>query len=71
MIAPSVHRIAHQVEIEAWRLVPPTKRWITMANNVVCPAHRQAHDQTVPANLRFTVRSMDWDRRHRGVGPCT
>ncbi|MGW1275492.1 hypothetical protein ACWD4V_00850 [Streptomyces tsukubensis] len=71
MIAPDVRRVAHQVEIEARRLAPPTKRWVTMADDAVRPTHRQAHGQTVPANLRFTVRSMDWDRKHRGVGQNT
>lgn len=30
MLAPAVQRIAQQVEIEAKRLAPPTKRWVTM-----------------------------------------
>lgn len=71
MIAPHVQRIAHQVEVEAKRLAPPTKRWVTMADSRVRPTHIQAQGQVVPDNLRFTINSMDWDRRHRGVGANT
>ncbi|WP_370419010.1 hypothetical protein AB8O64_11185 [Streptomyces sp. QH1-20] len=68
MIAPHVQRIAYQVEVEAKRLAPPTKRWVTMADDKVRPTHMQAQGQVVPGNLRFTINSMDWDRKHRGVG---
>ncbi|MFI1012666.1 phage minor head protein [Streptomyces sp. NPDC020965] len=71
MVAPHIRRVAHQVEIEARRLAPPTKRWVTMADDKVRPTHRQAHGQVVPGNLRFAINSMEWDRRHRGVGPST
>ncbi|MFD3514909.1 hypothetical protein [Streptomyces sp. NPDC058657] len=71
MIAPHVQRIAHQVEVEARRLAPPTKRWVTVADDQVRPTHVQAHGQVVPGNLRFTLNSMDWDRKHRGVGANT
>ncbi|MFI6686605.1 hypothetical protein [Streptomyces sp. NPDC050485] len=71
MIAPHVQRIAHQVEVEAKRLAPPTKRWITVADEQVRPTHAAAQGQIVPGNLRFTVNSMDWDRRHRGAGQST
>ncbi|WP_413100911.1 hypothetical protein [Streptomyces sp. Inha503] len=71
MITPYVQRIAHQVEVEAKRLAPPTKQWVTMADDKVRPAHLQAQGQVVPGNLRFKVNSMDWDRKHRGAGPNT
>ncbi|MFE0058661.1 hypothetical protein [Streptomyces sp. NPDC059003] len=71
MIAPHVQRIAHQVEVEARRLAPPTKRWVTRADDKVRPTHAEAEGQTVPDNLRFTINSMAWDREHRGVGPNT
>ncbi|MGG2460125.1 hypothetical protein ACO0M4_09945 [Streptomyces sp. RGM 3693] len=71
MIAPHIQRIAHQVEIEAKRLAPPTKQWVTVADDKVRPTHNRAQGQVVPDNLRFTINSMDWDRRHRGVGPLT
>ncbi|WP_031102308.1 hypothetical protein [Streptomyces sp. NRRL S-146] len=71
MISPHVQRIAHQVEIEAKRLAPPTKRWVTVADDEVRPTHVRAQGQVVPGNLRFTINSMDWDRKHRGVGPST
>ncbi|PNG22429.1 hypothetical protein [Streptomyces cahuitamycinicus] len=71
MVAPHVHRIARQVQFEAQRLAPPTKRWVTMGDDRVRPTHVKAQGQVVPGNLRFAINSMDWDRRHRGVGPKT
>ncbi|MFI1201611.1 hypothetical protein ACH4VR_19530 [Streptomyces sp. NPDC020883] len=71
MVALDIQRVAHQVEVEAKRMAPPTKRWVTAADDNVRPTHMQAQGQLVPGNLRFTVNSMDWDRNHRGVGPNT
>lgn len=71
MIAPHVHEIAREVEREAKRLAPATKRWVTVADDKVRPTHAAAHGQEKPANLRFEINSMDWDRRHRGVGALT
>jgi hypothetical protein len=71
MIAPYVQRIAHQVEIEAKRLAPPTKRWVTVGDDKVRPTHVAAQGQEVPGNLRFSINSMEWDIKHRGVGPKT
>ncbi|MEV8344548.1 hypothetical protein [Streptomyces niveus] len=71
MVAPAVHRIARQVEVEAKRLAPPVKRWVTVGDNRVRPTHIAAQGQEVPGNLRFAINSMDWDRRHRGVGDKT
>ncbi|MFJ4988740.1 hypothetical protein ACIP9H_33690 [Streptomyces sp. NPDC088732] len=71
MLAPHVYRIAQQVEVEAKRLAPPVKRWVTMADDRVRPTHVQAQGQEVPGNLRFEINSMSWDRRHRGLGKYT
>ncbi|MFF1600828.1 hypothetical protein ACFVYV_25520 [Streptomyces mirabilis] len=71
MLAPYVQRIAHQVEIEAKRLAPPTKRWVTVGDDRVRPTHVAAQGQEVPGNLRFTINSMRWDMEHRGLGPST
>ncbi|MFG2408749.1 hypothetical protein ACGFR8_31285 [Streptomyces brevispora] len=71
IVAPAVHRIAQKVEVEAKRLAPPTKRWVTMGDDRVRPTHVAAQGQVVPGNLRFTINSMDWDRKHRGVGAST
>ncbi|MCG8971746.1 phage head morphogenesis protein [Streptomyces sp. CL12-4] len=71
MLAPAVQRIAHQVEVEAKRLAPPTKRWVTVGDDKVRPTHVNAQGQVVPGNLRFTLDSMQWDIKHRGVGPHT
>ncbi|MFJ4880065.1 hypothetical protein ACIP93_33325 [Streptomyces sp. NPDC088745] len=71
MLAPDVRRIAHQVEIEAKRLAPPTKRWVTVGDDRVRPTHIAANGQEVPGNLRFKLNSMRWDIEHRGVGAHT
>ncbi|MFK0290739.1 hypothetical protein ACIQU6_09705 [Streptomyces sp. NPDC090442] len=71
MVTPDIQRIARQVEAEAKRLAPPTKRWVTVADDNVRPTHMQVQGQLVPDNLRFTINSMDWDRKHRGIGPNT
>ncbi|MEU7228930.1 hypothetical protein [Streptomyces chrestomyceticus] len=71
LIAPKLHEIARQVERQAKVFAPPTKKWITVADDKVRPTHLAAHDQEVPDNLRFKIISMDWDRRHRGVGEFT
>ncbi|CAM5235595.1 hypothetical protein [Streptomyces griseomycini] len=71
MLAPAVRRIAVQVEVEAKRLAPPTKRWVTVGDNRVRPTHVAAQGQVVPGNLRFKINSMDWDMKHRGLGEHT
>jgi hypothetical protein len=71
MLAPAVQRIAHQVELEAKRLAPPTKKWVTVGDDHVRPTHVTANSQEVPGNLRFKVNSMRWDIEHRGVGTHT
>ncbi|MFD7830701.1 hypothetical protein [Streptomyces sp. MJM8645] len=71
MVAPEVGRIADQVADRARRLAPPTKQWVTVADDRVRHTHVQTEGQSVPNNLRFKVPSMDWDRKHRGVGEYT
>ncbi|MEU5978433.1 hypothetical protein [Streptomyces sp. NPDC047315] len=71
MLAPAVQRIARQVEIEAKRFAPPTKRWVTVGDDRVRPTHVEANGQEIPENLRFKLDSMQWDIEHRGVGAHT
>ncbi|MER6109381.1 hypothetical protein [Streptomyces hirsutus] len=71
MLAPAVRQIAVRVEVEAKRLAPPTKQWVTVGDDRVRPTHVKAQGQVVPGNLRFKINSMDWDKRHRGVGEYT
>lgn len=71
MVAPEVRRIGERVEAHAKALAPPTKKWVTMADDRVRRTHVSTNDQVVPNNLRFEVPSMDWDRKHRGLGPTT
>ncbi|MFD3815114.1 hypothetical protein ACFWRZ_08610 [Streptomyces rubiginosohelvolus] len=71
LIAPHIHEIGREVERQAKVFAPPTKRWITVADDHVRPTHVAAHGQEVPDNLRFKINSMKWDRDHRGVGALT
>ncbi|RSS97253.1 hypothetical protein EF903_01660 [Streptomyces sp. WAC05292] len=71
LIAPKIYEIAREVERQAKVFAPPTKKWVTVADDKVRPTHIAAHGQEVPANLRFKINSMQWDRDHRGVGPLT
>jgi hypothetical protein len=71
LIAPQVEEIAREVERQAKVFAPPTKKWITVADDKVRPTHIAAHGQEVPDNLRFKINSMQWDREHRGVGALT
>jgi len=71
MVAPEVQRIADRVTNAARQFAPPTKTWVSMGDDRVRKTHVQTHGQEVPDNLRFAVPSMDWDRKHRGVGPTT
>ncbi|MBG7704921.1 hypothetical protein HCJ76_44370 [Streptomyces sp. MC1] len=71
MIAPKVEEIGRRVERQAKVFAPPTKKWVTVADNDMRPTHVAANGQEVPDNLRFQINSMQWDRDHRGVGPMT
>ncbi|WP_433860149.1 hypothetical protein [Streptomyces kronopolitis] len=71
LIAPKIHEIGREVERQAKVFAPPTKQWITVADDKVRPTHVAAHGQEVPGNLRFKINSMRWDREHRGVGALT
>ncbi|MER7937937.1 MULTISPECIES: hypothetical protein [unclassified Streptomyces] len=71
LIAPDIKRIAERVERQAKLFAPPTKKWVTTADHEMRRTHIDANGQEVPDNLRFSVNSMDWDRKHRGLGPKT
>ncbi|HEY1177010.1 MAG TPA: hypothetical protein VGF17_12705 [Phytomonospora sp.] len=68
MVAPEVRQIALRVELEAKKLAPGVKRWVSMSDNLVRDTHREAHGQEVPDNLRFEVRGQPWDIEH-GLSP--
>jgi hypothetical protein len=71
MVVPGVRRIGERVEARARKLAPPTKTWVTVGDDKVRHTHVVTNGQDVPGNLRFEVLSMDWDRRHRGLGEFT
>lgn len=69
MVAPEVRKVALKVAVQARRLAPPGKRWVSMSDNAVRDTHREAHTLAeLPANLRFAVRGQPWDIAH-GLSP--
>lgn len=68
MVADDVRAIAKKVELEAKKLAPGVKRWVSMADAKVRDTHREAHGQELPENLRFEVRGQPWDIEH-GLSP--
>jgi len=77
MVTPAVVEIAREVERDAKELAPATKDWVSMRDARVRHTHVQADDDNntdtrgIPDNLRFAIKSMQWDREHRGLGPMT
>lgn len=69
VVGPTVH-IARQVAQQAKENAPPLKNWVSQHDPFVRPEHVEADlDKPVPENLRFKLRSTQWDREHRAVGP--
>jgi hypothetical protein len=71
MVRDKVSKIADDAAEDIKAGAPPTKRWQSMEDDRVRHTHKRANGQEVPENLRFEVKSMDWDREHRGLGPQT
>jgi hypothetical protein len=71
MCVPKVQEAAEEVARRARAHAPALKMWQTMEDAKVRHTHVKANKQQVPVNLRFTIKSMDWDIQHRGVGPWT
>lgn len=69
MVAPEVRAIAKKVAVQARRLAPAGKKWVSMSDNNVRDTHREAHRlDELPANLRFAVRGQPWDIS-KGLSP--
>lgn len=66
-IVPAVTRLAEIAADGARRAAPPDKAWETLADERVRPEHAEAHGQTVPDNLRFTLNSPPYDIEHEGA----
>lgn len=67
MVAPEVTKVARHVERLAKKYAPPVKRWVSMSDGRVRDTHVDAHGQEVPANLRFSLLSRDYDVAHHGA----
>jgi hypothetical protein len=65
MVAPEVRVVADDVRDTAKKLAPQTKTWVTRGDNRVRDTHREVKasgfNRDVPDNLRFYLRTMDWD----------
>lgn len=67
LAAPAVTRLA-QIAADAARVAAPgEKHWVNAGDERVRPEHRYV--PPVPENLRFTLKSPDWEIRHDGVPP--
>lgn len=71
MVSDDVRAIAKRVELEARKLAPPAKKWVSMGDALVRDTHRIAHLlPEIPDNLRFPVPGQSWDVEH-GLSPGT
>lgn len=66
MIRPQVEKIVHQVRDRAQRDAPPAKAWLTSEDERVRPSHREAHEQTIPANIPYRLLRTFYERKGRG-----
>ena len=64
LVAPVVDRFADAVRDKAREHAPDARVWRAQGDDRVRPTHREADGQTIPANLRFLVRTPDYDRVH-------
>lgn len=72
IVTGPITRIAREVEAQAKENAPPLKQWVTMVDpKVRHPHHTEMHGEARPVNLRFDLRSFQWDIEHRGVGART
>lgn len=71
MVKPRINEIAAEVQLEAKRLAPGTKVWVTMNDGRVCTHCQPLHLTEIPENLRFKAQSYEWDIQHRGVEDYT
>lgn len=69
MVAPEVRKVALKVAVQARRLAPAGKKWVSMSDSLVRVTHREAHKLSeLPSNLRFAVPGTPWDVAH-GLSP--
>lgn len=68
LVAPVVRQLADTAQDAARNAAPGEKTWVTVADPVVRPEHRDAHGQAVPDNLRFTLEAPPYDQAHYRSG---
>jgi hypothetical protein len=61
-----VDRLKRDIVDGAQRRAPDGKVWVTMLDERVRPSHADAHDQLIPANLRYQLTRMAYARKGRG-----
>lgn len=73
MVQRKITRIAEEVADQAKTDAPRTKTWVSRRDGRVRKTHVHADltQREIPENTRFKLKSMDWDREHRGLGPYT
>lgn len=62
---PAVERVVAEVQAEAKKNAPPTKRWVSMDDGGVRRQHVLAHGQEAVDSLPFVLTSYEWDVQHR------
>lgn len=67
LTAPAVSQLARIAADGARRAAPATKHWVNMGDQRVRPEHRYV--APVPENLRFTLKTSEWEVRHDGIPP--
>lgn len=63
LVAPRVQAVADRAADAAREFAPGTKSWVHVGDDRVRPEHREAGGQTVPDNVRFLIRTPEYDRR--------
>lgn len=64
---PAVSHLARIAAEAAQAAAPATKHWVNMGDQRVRPEHRYV--KPVPENLRFTLKTSEWEVRHDGIPP--
>jgi hypothetical protein len=59
IVGPALTELAQAAADGAKAAAPPNKVWVTVADEQVRRTHREAHDQAVPENLRFSLHTPE------------
>lgn len=66
IVRPAVDRIKRELADGARLRAPTVVVWLTMLDPVVRDSHAHAEGQAIPANLRFKLRKVVYEKKGRG-----